>query len=110
MIRLFSEKPEARSADLMAIPVFEDGKGYSEPLFDQVVESAKTWKEFCGKDGETLILYQLEGFRAKRIMLVGLGETDRADLEKVRRFSGRVAGECVKRQLKGRKRVLKLQE
>jgi leucyl aminopeptidase len=84
------------SADLLAVGLFkgETPEGLGEAAADVVSKG-----DFTGKVGESSLLYGQE--QAPRLLLVGLGERERFDLERLRRASATAAR---------RARTLKLRE
>lgn len=86
----------AISADLIAVPLFQDEKLFSaagaslKKDFGTAVAAALASKDFTGKEGESLIVYT-GGVKASRLFLVGLGETKKFTLEKLRRATATAA-------------------
>jgi leucyl aminopeptidase len=79
---------EVHPAELLAVGLFkgETPDGLGEDAAEVVASG-----DFTAKVGETTLLYGQEGLGAPRLLLVGLGERDRFDLEKLRRVSATAA-------------------
>jgi leucyl aminopeptidase len=89
---------EVVSAEMLAVGLF---KGQApEGLGDAAAEVVSSG-DFTGKEGETALLYGQEWLGAPRLLLVGLGDRERFDLERLRRASATAAK---------RARTLKLRE
>jgi leucyl aminopeptidase len=86
------------AAEMLAVGLFP-GQA-PEGLGDAAVEVVASG-DFTGKEGETALLYGQEGLGAPRLLLVGLGNRERFDLERLRRVSATAAK---------RARTLKLRE
>jgi leucyl aminopeptidase len=89
------------SAELLAVSLFEGDapEGLAEAAADVVSKG-----DFTGKLGQTSLLYGQE--LAPRLLLVGLGERERFDLERLRRASATAARRA--RSLKLREAALSL--
>lgn len=79
---------EDDAADLLAIPCWEGPVLVHEVKYPAVAAVLKTG-DFKGKNGETLTLY-LEGGKAKRLLLVGLGKKETSTPETMRRAASAV--------------------
>jgi leucyl aminopeptidase len=86
------------AAEMLAVGLFP-GQA-PEGLGDAAAEVVASG-DFTGKEGETALLYGQEGLGAPRLLLVGLGNRERFDLERLRRVSATAAK---------RARTLKLRE
>ena len=68
---------ERKSADVVVVPVWQDKKqallACALKEFDATIKFPLESGDFCGKEGETLLLYQKGGLE-KRLLLLGLGE------------------------------------
>jgi len=84
------------SADVYAIFIFQD-----EKLFEQLIEQAKKdfpsasfdailLKDFSAKENESLLLYS-NNKKLPRLLLIGLGESEKFTVEKLRRASATAA-------------------
>ena len=116
--------PEARSADLLACAAFADapatgrgkkkGSGLSPAL--QAVDSALggllaeviAAEGFAGKMGQTVLLHTHGKLAASRILVVGLGATEKVGPDTIRRFAGIVVKTAEK--VKAKKATLVLPE
>jgi leucyl aminopeptidase len=86
------------AAEMLAVGLFP-GQA-PEGLGDAAAEVVASG-DFTGKEGETALLYGQEGLGTPRLLLVGLGNRERFDLERLRRVSATAAR---------RARTLKLRE
>jgi len=86
-IRATSDAREV-SSEMLAIALYKGE--VPEELGDAAVEVVSS-KDFAGKEGETTLLYGREALATPRLLLVGLGERERFDLEKLRRASATAA-------------------
>jgi leucyl aminopeptidase len=92
--------PADAAADLLAVPIGTAKRG-AKPLpqrFSAVdrasrgaISAALSSGDFKGKAGESLLLYPTGGrSRAKRLLLIGLGDEQKLDAEALRQLAGRV--------------------
>ncbi|MDR0781381.1 MAG: leucyl aminopeptidase, partial [Pseudomonadales bacterium] len=81
---LFAAKavnPARLTTSCLVLPVFEDGK-LPEPTASLDALTRKTFSkllaagDLCGKLGDTLLLQQVDGLNAQRVLLVGAGKQD----------------------------------
>src|SRR5258708_33162321 len=86
---------EQVKADAVAIVVYEDGEG---------LPSAKSWHEelrasgeFTGKPGESAVLHQPQGLKAKRLVAVGGGKREKFDAAALRKADGPAGRELKKK-------------
>ncbi|MCZ6776524.1 MAG: leucyl aminopeptidase [Ignavibacteria bacterium] len=97
MVTLTAQRSTLRTtrADLIAQFIFEDNDVFKK----QIAELKASLKDisavfkaatFRGKEQETLLLYP-KGILAKRLLLVGLGKSEKLNLEKLRRASATCA-------------------
>lgn len=75
--------PQAEG-DCLLLAVYQDKQlSAAADAVDQATQGAITtclgFDDFTGKAGETQLLYQTEGLKAKRVLLVGAGEKDSFD-------------------------------
>ncbi len=94
------------TADMLAIALTKRGRGKRLPpqvaALDRARRGALTAAlssgDFSGKKGESVLLYPSGRLRAKRLLLLGLGEEKKLDAEALRGLAGRAVGEAVKRK------------
>jgi leucyl aminopeptidase len=55
------------------------------------VSTLVTSSEFTGKEGETVVILRPQGYRAARVILVGLGESEKISADSYRRAAGTVS-------------------
>jgi len=79
---------EDLAAEMLAVGLF---KGQAPEGLGATAAEVVSGGDFTGKEGETALLYGQEGLGAPRLLLVGLGNRERFDLERLRRVSATVA-------------------
>jgi leucyl aminopeptidase len=99
MLKLTSLDLKKDKVETLAIPVCEDKTIYSDPALNAVVKKAKQLKEFSGKEDQVLTLYDPDGIKVKRVMLIGLGKHKKIDLEALRSMAGNIVKNCIKKEL-----------
>jgi leucyl aminopeptidase len=99
MLKLSSQKPTQTKSDLLMIPVCEDNLTYRDATVRQIVKKAVEMKEFSGKKDESLIFYQAAGFQAQRVLLIGLGQSEKVDRESIRSVAGAAVKEALSKKL-----------
>lgn len=106
-VKLGTTPLEKTKADLIALPVTEEYVKKTGPalskldkaLRGQLVAAIKA-DHFSGKSGETLSFHALGKLGAAKIVLVGLGKKEKADLEALRKAAGTVAKAAFKARAK----------
>jgi len=83
------------SADLIVTFIFQDEKLFAQSKskltgFYKTAESALSSKDFSGKEGETILLYT-EKSKSPRLFCIGLGESKKFTIEKLRRATATAA-------------------
>ena len=95
-------------ADILVMPIFKDEKirGGIFEQFDKAaggcVSAAISSESFTGKDKESFLIFAPAGVKAKRILLVGLGEEKKFDAEQFRiaaGAAGKTASACNARDI-----------
>ncbi len=87
---------ESISSDLLTVFIYQDEKIFkkqSEQIissFGDPAASAFASKDFAGKEGESLLLYPSKK-KLSRVFLMGLGESKKMTIEKLRRFAASAA-------------------
>jgi leucyl aminopeptidase len=79
---------EQTEADAIAIVLFEDGEGI--PAVKTWLDELHTSGEFSGKPGEMAVLHQPQGIKAKRLVVVGGGKSEKFDAAALRKAVGTV--------------------
>jgi leucyl aminopeptidase len=96
-ITVDSRAPTDAAADLLAIPLPKRARGARlapriaalDRAGRGAISGALASGDFTGKTGETLLVYPTGGrLRAKRLLLVGLGEAEAPDADVLRRVAG----------------------
>jgi len=99
MITLKSIDITKKKISTLAIPVCED-KPIHDGVLEKLAQKALAFKEFDGKDGQELVLYDLPGLKTERAVFLGLGKYKKIDPEKLRQSSGKMVKNCITRSLK----------
>lgn len=84
-------------ADALVVPIYEDeaylegiGKELDEAT-DGVISSLFERKEFRGKANETAYIHLVQGLKAKRLLLVGIGKQAKVSSSQLRQVAGTAA-------------------
>jgi leucyl aminopeptidase len=77
---------EQTEADAIAVVLFEDGEGI--PAVKTWLDELHTSGEFNGKPGEMAVLHQPQGIKAKRLVVVGGGKSEKFDAAALRKAVG----------------------
>ncbi len=95
-----AQAPERLSADLLAVPVFAEGRlGPGADAVDRAIGGLGAFMGqagFAGKPGETLVVPAGSGLAAKAVLLVGLGAADAITADGLRRAGAAVARRATK--------------
>ncbi len=85
-IQINSGKISDAQVDAIIVYVAQGGTlNTSVTGIDEAVKAVMATGDFSGKSGEVTVLYPSGGVSAKRIIVTGLGETEKLDAETVRR-------------------------
>ncbi|MFW6335477.1 MAG: M17 family peptidase N-terminal domain-containing protein, partial [Desulfosalsimonas sp.] len=95
MLRIQTGHPAVAKTDILVLAAYEDKAAYTDPQLQELVDRAGDWPEFSGKSGDELIFYDLQGVKAKRVVVLGLGMADKADREALRKAAGRAVNRAV---------------
>ena len=88
-VRVAGEAAENFETPLLAIPIFENET-------ESLPAAVRELGDFRGKPDETLLTHAPDGFRARRVMFVGLGPRERITAERVRRAAGSASKQASK--------------
>lgn len=99
MLTIQTQHPAVAKTDILVLAAFEDQSAYSDPQLQELADRARDWPEFSGKSGDELIFYDLQGVKAKRVLILGLGNSAKADREIVRKAAGKAVGRAVEADL-----------
>ncbi len=92
--------------DILAIGLFSDVKrleglaGELNGKLDGAIEKLIKLGDFKGKEGTNAIVYGNDRIRARKVMLVGLGEKKKAELDTVRKAAANTAKKAVEMKAK----------
>jgi leucyl aminopeptidase len=99
MLHLKSADLKKQPIEILAIPVCEDKDIHEDPLIKAVVQKALVLKEFSAKNDEQVTLYDVPDIKARRIIMWGLGKSEKLDLEALRSMAGKIVKSCIKKEL-----------
>jgi leucyl aminopeptidase len=106
-ITVEARQPASVAADLLALPLTRLARGArrlspAAAAADRATRgqlaAAIASGDFTGKAGELLLLYPAPRSRAKRILLIGLGEAAKLDRDGLRQAAGRAVREASRRR------------
>lgn len=99
MMQLKSVDLKKTSVDALIIPVCEDKEIHNLQKISSLIKKAKSLNEFEGKKDDLVILYNLPGIKAERVIYLGLGKLEDINIEVLRAFAGKAAKESIKKKL-----------
>ena len=99
MLQLTSVDLKKEKTDTLVIPVCEDKTIHEDKTIQFLIKTAKKIEEFKGKKGDEIILYDMTGVKAGRVIFSGLGKLDKVDAEGLRIFSGKTVKTGIKKEL-----------
>jgi leucyl aminopeptidase len=91
--------------EMLAVGLFSDTKGLDKlnaqlnSKLDGAIERLIKLGDFKAKEGTNAVVYGKEGIRAKRILLVGLGEKKKATLDTLRKAASNAAKKSVEMKI-----------
>jgi leucyl aminopeptidase len=97
VLSIISGKLTKRAAACLVVPVCEDKDIHDDPLITDLIQQTKEVREFKGKTGDQVLLYNPDSYKAERVMFVGLGKFDKIDSESLRVFAGTAVKQCIKK-------------
>ncbi len=91
--RAASDDPFAADSELLAVPLFKESRGGAAATAAGALAGGaleRMWEagDFAGDAKEAAVLYPERAGGPKRLLLIGLGKRDKADLESLRRGVG----------------------
>lgn len=98
-MQLTSIDPKQVKTELLIVPVCKNKDIHDDKAIFSLITKTKKFKEFKGEKGDELVLYDLSGINAKRVMFAGLGELKKIDSESLRALSGKAVKAGIKRKL-----------
>ncbi len=99
MIHLKAVDLSKAKTETLVIPVCEDKEIHDDPTIAALILRAKKLKEFKGKKGDQIALYNLPDIKIVRLIFIGLGKLAKIDLEAMRAMAGTAVKECIKKDL-----------
>jgi leucyl aminopeptidase len=99
MLHLTSLDLKKDKVETLAIGESENKSIHTDPTVTAILKKAKSLKEFGGKKGQEVILYDPAGIKAMRVIVFGLGKQKTIDLEALRGFAGKIVNQCIQKEL-----------
>jgi leucyl aminopeptidase len=101
MLKLVGGDPTQIDTPLLAVLVCKDAELYSHSGLLEVIGRVRKLDEFQGAGGDHVVLHQPDGFKARRLMVVGLGELKALDRDTLRDAVGHVVGRAITGKMAG---------
>jgi leucyl aminopeptidase len=95
MLELKTVNLKRAKVDTLVVPVCEDQTIHTDKTIVSMINTAKACKEFNGKKGETLTLFQPAETQTTRAVFFGLGKAEKLDGESFRSLGGKAVGFCI---------------
>lgn len=83
----------------LVIPVCEDKDIHSDPSVIGLVQKTALIREFNGKKDQTLLLYQVDGLKAERLLFMGMGKSTALTPEGFRVMAGKSVKKAIQHEL-----------
>jgi len=99
MLHLKAVDVKTEKIDTLIIPVCEDKDIHDNSVFSSLVKQAKKLKEFTGKKGDEITLYNISGTKIGRAIFFGMGKVDKIDAEALRSFAGKGVKKCINNEV-----------
>ncbi len=99
MIKIRTDHPAGIKTDILVLVACEDQAAYLDPQLQELVDRAQDWPEFAGKSGDELLIYEPQGVKSKRVLVLGVGKVASADREELRKSAGRAVNRVLKSSL-----------
>jgi leucyl aminopeptidase len=101
MLKLVSRDPSRIDTPLLAVPVCKDADLHAHQALRKAIGRMRDLDEFEGARGDCVTLYEPSGFKAQRLMFIGIGDVKQVDREVLRAAAGRAVGRAIKSKLRG---------
>jgi leucyl aminopeptidase len=95
MLELKTVNLSRAKVDTLVVPVCEDRAIHQDKTVASLVDAAKAYKEFKGKKGDRITLFEPAGTRVTRAAFFGLGKADDLDGESFRAMAGQAVKFCL---------------
>ena len=99
MIKLVTTDPTRIKSNLLVIVACNDTNVYDHPRLVATIQQTRRLSEFSSNSGEDIILYHPAGYAVERLMIVGLGDSQRIRTETMRSAIGKAVGRAMKQKL-----------
>lgn len=99
MLNLTSADLKKTRIETLLIPVCEDERIHDHHIVTALADKAKKYREFSGKSGERLVLYDLPELGPGRAVFSGVGKFEKIDAETLRACAGREIKKAISNNL-----------
>ncbi|MBW1847936.1 MAG: leucyl aminopeptidase [Deltaproteobacteria bacterium] len=99
MLHLKTVDVKTVKIDTLIIPVCEDKEIHDNSALSSMVKQAKKLKEFKGKKGDEVTLYNMSGTKIGRAIFIGMGKVGKIDAEALRSFAGKGVKKCINNEV-----------
>ncbi|UCF94584.1 MAG: hypothetical protein JSW39_10625, partial [Desulfobacterales bacterium] len=99
MMSLRSIDLQAQKIETLAIPVCEDQDIHADPAVAAIIQRAMQLPEFKGAKDDEVTLYDPPEVKARRVMIMGLGQRAKIDPETLRVMAGKTVKGCIQKDL-----------
>lgn len=99
MLKIISGDLSATNTACLVVPVCEDKEVYHYPRIVNLVKHAAKIKDFKGRIGDELALYDLSEVCARRVLFAGMGKSAKINHETLRIIGGKAVKWCIKKNI-----------
>ncbi|RPJ18164.1 MAG: leucyl aminopeptidase [Desulfobacteraceae bacterium] len=99
MLNLKTGDISGLKTDAVIIPVCEDSEIHDGSDVVSLIDHTRRAKEFKGAKDDELILFDIHGIKASRVIFLGLGKIKNIDSESLRAFCGKAVKKCIRKKL-----------
>lgn len=99
MLNLTSADLTKKKINTFVIPVCNDKGIHTSKEIVSLLKDISKIKEFKGDEDQQLILYGKTQINADRVVLFGIGKSEKVDYENLRRFAGKAVRLCIEKDL-----------
>jgi leucyl aminopeptidase len=99
VLRLTTIDIKNKKLETLVVPVCEDADIYKQTALKRLTDAAKNHKEFVGKSKEMIVLYDIPGIQAERVVFIGLGKAGEISAENLRQCAGTAVKYCIAQKL-----------
>ncbi|MBT3312508.1 MAG: leucyl aminopeptidase [Desulfobacterales bacterium] len=97
MLRLKNVDFNKDKVKTFVIPVCEDKDIHDNRLVSSIKKEISGIKEFKGRKGDEVTLYNISGKKIEKVIFIGIGKVETIDAESLRAFAGSVVKKCIQK-------------